>query len=90
MGIAIAELSLDKTKLGVAYQKSLEISNLDPGNPEFLKLYALLSVKEGLPEFAMGVLPRIEILSNKAVAADFKKKLEAEIALKNYPAGYIP
>jgi tetratricopeptide (TPR) repeat protein len=90
MGIAIAELSLDKARRGVAYQKSLEISNLDPGNPEFLKLYALLSVKEGLPEFAMGVLPRIEILSNKAVAADFKKKLEAEIALKNYPAGYIP
>jgi len=89
MGIAIYQLSLDKSKRGVAYQKSLEISNLDPGNPEFLKLYALLAVREGLPEFALGVLPRLEILSNKAIADGFRKKLEAEIALKNYPSGYL-
>ena len=89
MGIAIYELSLDKTKRGVAYQKSLEISNLDPGNPEFLKLYALLAVREGLPDFAIGVLPRIEILSSKTIADSFRKKLDAEIALKNYPAGYL-
>jgi len=85
MGISISNISKDPVSRQIAYQKSLEISDLDPGNPEFLKLYALLAVKEGLPEFGLQVIPRIEILSSKVAADAFRKTLEAEIALKNYP-----
>jgi Flp pilus assembly protein TadD len=85
MGMAISFISKMDGKRSIAYQKSLELTDLDPGNPEFLKLYALLAVQEGLPEFALQVLPKIEYLSSKTSAESFRKQLEKEIAEKNYP-----
>jgi hypothetical protein len=68
-----------------AYQKALDVSDLDPGNVEFLKLYGLLSIRMGLDEFAYAIVPKIEILTTALVAADFKKVLDAELKAKNYP-----
>jgi tetratricopeptide (TPR) repeat protein len=90
VGTAIHFLSQKQETRSLAYQKSLEISNLDPQNVEYLKLYAWLSLKEGLPEFAYQVLPKISLLTTPQVASDFRKKLDEELARKNYPGMPLP
>ena len=90
MGQAIGYLYGIRSSRQLAYQKCLEISNLDPGNVEFQKLYAWLCIKEGLPEFAYATLPRIAELTSPAVAAEFKKKLDEELMKKNFPSFPLP
>jgi len=68
-----------------AYQKSLELSQLDPNNVAYLKLFAGLAIRSGLVEFAFQTLPRIEILTSKAEAEAFRKYLETELKAKNFP-----
>jgi Flp pilus assembly protein TadD len=68
-----------------AYQKSLELSQLDPNNAAYLKLFAGLAIRSGLVEFAFQTLPRIEILTSKAEAEAFRKYLETELKAKNFP-----
>lgn len=90
MGVAIGFLSGLKKYRSFAYEKALEISDLDPSNPEFLKLYAILAVKEGLPEFAFQSLPRIEVLTSHDEALQFRKKIEAMVKEKYQTETIIP
>ncbi len=89
-GVAIGYLSSVRESRPFAYQKSLEISNLDPSNVEYQKLYAWFCIKEGLPEFAYAMIPKIAELTNTRVANEFKKKLDEELAKKNFPAVPLP
>ncbi|HOY96377.1 MAG TPA: tetratricopeptide repeat protein [Catalimonadaceae bacterium] len=85
VGYAIHYLSQKPGLKDLAYQKALDVSDMDPGNVEFLKLYGLLSIRMGLVGFAYDILPKIEILTTAQVSADFKKVLDAELKSKNYP-----
>jgi tetratricopeptide (TPR) repeat protein len=85
VGYSIHYLSQQPGLKDFAYQKALDVSDLDPGNVEFLKLYGLLSIRMGLDEFAYAIVTKIEILTTALVAADFKKVLDAELKAKNYP-----
>lgn len=90
MGVAIGFLSGLKKYRSFAYEKALEITELDPGNPEFLKLYAILAVKEGLPEFAFQSLPKIEVLTSHDEAQQFRKKIESMVKEKYQSEEFIP
>lgn len=85
MGACLSFFSNQKTYKSLAYEKALELSDLDPGNVEFLKLYALFAIREGLPDFAFATLPRIEVLTSKQVADQFRSILNQELAAKGYP-----
>jgi tetratricopeptide (TPR) repeat protein len=85
VGYAIHYLWQQPGLKDLAYQKALDVSDMDPGNVEYLKLYGLLSIRMGLVGFAYDILPKIEILTTSQVAADFKKVLDAELKAKNYP-----
>jgi hypothetical protein len=84
--VNIDEAALEKYgQRDQAYQKSLELSQLDPNNAAYLKLFAGLAIRSGLVEFAFQTLPRIEILTSKAEAEAFRKYLETELKAKNFP-----
>jgi tetratricopeptide (TPR) repeat protein len=84
IGYALSYLFQEMGNKDEAYQKALEFSDLDPSNVELLKLYALFSVRMGLPEFAYPVVNRIEVLTNAEVAGAFRQKINQEVAAKNY------
>ena len=85
MGVALSFLSKLPDALMAAYQYSLDLTNLDPMNVEFLKLYAIMSIKEGLPEFAYQVLPKIYTLSSTKAGDAFKLQIDGEVKKKGFP-----
>lgn len=82
VGLAIGFLSNQPESRLFAYEKALQVSDLDPSNVEFLKLYAILAVKEGLTDFAYPMVPKIEVLTSKQEALAFKAKLDEMVKNK--------
>lgn len=90
VSLAIGFLANQPDKHQVAYDKALQISDLDPSNVEFLKLYAILAVKEGLYDFAYPMVAKIEVLRSKAEAQAFKIKLDEMVKEKYSSSNVIP
>jgi len=90
MGYSVHYLSQQPKYRDIAYQQALDLSDLDPGNVEYLKLYSLLSVRMGLVDYAYQVLPKIAVLTTPKVATDFRKKLDEEVKAKNFPSVASP
>ncbi len=81
-GKALDYLSSDPQEKNFAYEQALALSDLDPFNPEYLKRYGLLAIRNGLTDFGLGVLPRFEVLTSKNEALQLKSTMVAEIAAR--------
>jgi tetratricopeptide (TPR) repeat protein len=69
----------------LAYQKALDLSNLYPASPEYLRLYAMASLRLGLADFAFQCLPKYENLTSSDAAARLRSEMTAELIRKNLP-----
>jgi hypothetical protein len=76
-------------KQEMAYQQALNLTQIEPLNPDFLSLYALCALRSGLADFAFQCLPRLEVLSSAGRAASLRKYMEEELKAKGLPIPQI-
>lgn len=84
MGFLISWFASQAGLLELAYSKSLELSDLDPGNVEMTKLYGLMAIRMGLPEFAYPMVGRVSLLTTPEVARLYREQLDQELKAKGY------
>lgn len=84
MGFLISWFASQPGLLELAYAKSLELSDLDPGNVEMTKLYGLMAIRMGLPEFAYPMVGRVSLLTTPEVARLYREQLDQELKAKGY------
>jgi tetratricopeptide (TPR) repeat protein len=75
----------DLGRIDEAYKLSLDVQRIDPSNPEYLRLYALMALRMGLADFAFQCLPKYRELASAAQADSLKAKMETELKSRNLP-----
>lgn len=69
----------------LAYEGALNLSNLYPSSPDYLRLYARMAIQMGLSDFAFQCLPRYETLTDASAATALRLQMTEELKKKNLP-----